>query len=167
MVYTAIDNNAIKVRIKLIIDKDLKLVDKDNPDDKLREVKVGAPPNNDYKDLHHPALIITNSERWMEQKKRGTVQARTKSSVTVIVRYDLVLTVHKDESKDAEKEVDRLTKLIEERLYQFDNLQNPTDGTDPLCQEILLENFRRIPQFTGQEIDGFRASLVVTIYPHD
>lgn len=167
MVYTAIDNNTVKVRVKAIIDTDTLLVDKDNPEDKLREVLVGAPPNNEYKDLHHPALVITNSERWMEEQRRGPVIARVKTSVTATVRYDLILTVHKEESHDAEKEVDRLFKLIEERLYKFDNLQNPVGGTDPLCNSLILETIRRIPQFIGQEIDGFKATLAVEILPQD
>lgn len=167
MVYTAIDNNANKVRIKAIIDTEINLVDKDNPKDKLREVRVGAPPNNDYKDLHHPALTITNSERWMEEQRRGPVKDRIKSSVTITVRYDLILTVHKEVSESAEKEVDRLFKLIEERLYKFDNLQKPTDGTDPLCNSLILETTRRIPQFVGQEIDGFKSTLTVEILTHD
>ena len=167
MPYSAIDNNAIKVRVKKIIDTEILLVDKDNPKDKLRTVLVGTPPNNDFKDQIHPALVITNSERWMEESHRGVEINRTMTSIGTIVRYDLILTVQKDDSIDAEKEVDRLFKLIEERLYQFTNLQNPTGGTDPLCNSILLETTRRIPQLQGQEIDGFRSTLKVTIYPHD
>ena len=167
MPFTAIDNNAIKVRIKKIIDTEIKLVDPTNTKDKLRTVLVGTPPNNDFKDQTHPALVITNSERWMEEKHRGTEQNRTMSSVSTIVRYDLVLTVHKEDSPDAEKEVDRLFKLIEERLYAFTNLQDPTGGTDPLCNSILLETTRRIPQLQGQEIDGFKSTLLVEILPHD
>lgn len=168
MVYTAIDNNAVKVRIKLIIDSTTTLVDKDNPKKTLlREVTVGAPPNNEYKDLHHPALVITNSERWMEEQRRGPVIARAKTSVSTVVRYDLILTVHEEESRDAEKKVDNLFKLIEEQLYKFDNLQNPTGGVDPLCNSLILETTRRIPQFVGQEIDGFKATLAVEILPND
>ena len=167
MPYTAIDNNAIKVRVKKIIDTEIKLVDTANPKDKLRTVLVGTPPNNNFKDLNHPALVITNSERWMEEEHRGPEKDRAITSISTIVRYDLILTVQKDDSIDAEKEVDRLFKLIEERLYQFTNLQKPADGLDPLCNSILLETTRRIPQLQGQEIDGFRSTLKVTIYPHD
>ena len=162
MVYTAIDNNAVKVRIKKIIDATTTLVDKDNPKGKLREVRVGAPPNNDYKDLHHPALVITNSERWMEESHRGH------AGVTTMVRYDIILIVHQEVSESAEKEVDRFFKLIEEQLYKFDHLDDPaTPGTDPQAREFILETTRRIPQFIGQEIDGFKSTMTVEILPHD
>lgn len=167
MPYTAIDNNEIKVRIKKIIDTEILLVDKKKPKTTIRTVLVGTPPNNNFKDLNHPALVITNSERWMEEKHRGEEANRTMSSVSTIVRYDLVLTVHKEDSIDAEKDVDKFFKLIEERLYQFTSLQDPTDGTDPLCNSILLETTRRIPQLQGQEIDGFKSTLTVEILPHD
>lgn len=168
MVYTAIDNNAVKVRIKLIIDSTTTLVNKTTPSKSLlRQVRVGAPPNNEYKDLNHPALVITNAERWMEEQRRGPVIARAKSSVSTVVRYDIILVVHKEVSESAEKEVDRLFKLIEEQLYKFDNLQKPVDGTDPLCNSLILETTRRIPQFVGQEIDGFKATLSVEILPND
>ncbi len=167
MVYTALDNNATKVRIKAIIDADTTLVDENNPKNKLRDVIVGVPPGDDYNDLNHPALVITNAERWMEEKIRGPVIARVISSVDVIVRYDLILTVHKDQSNEAEKEVDRLFKLLEEALYKFANLQNPVDGTDPLCDSIVFTTTQRIPQFKGQEIDGFKTTMTVTIKSHD
>ena len=167
MPFTAIDNNANKVRIKAIIDKDTTLVDKANPAGKLRQVMVGTPPGDDYNDLNHPALVITNSDRWMEEKIRGPVIGRKISSIDVIVRYDLILTVHKDQSNEAEKEVDRFFKLLEEGLYKFANLQNPVGGTDPLCDSIEFTVTQRIPQFKGQEIDGFKTTMTVTIKTHD
>jgi len=167
LVFTAIDNNKNKVRIKKIIDLDTALVDKDNPDGKLRSVLVGTPPNRDYKDQHHPALVITNSERWMEERNRGPVITNKKSSVAVTVRYDFILTVHMDDANAAEKEVDRLWPLIEQRMYDFATLRLPPGLTDPLCKDILFTPIRRIPQMEGQEIDGFRATLEVLIDPHD
>lgn len=168
MVYTAIDNNAVKIRIKEIIDATTTLVDKAAPSKSLlRLVQVGAPHNNNYEDLTHPALVITNAERWMEEQRRGPVIGRAKTSISTVVRYDLILTVHEEESQDAEKKADSFFKLIEEQLYKFDNLQKPSDGTDPLSNSLLLETIRRIPQFVGQEIDGFKATLAVEILPND
>lgn len=165
MTIVAIDNQAIKVRIKDIIEADADLVDPDKKDKtKLRTVLVGTPPNKDYKDLTHPALVITNAERWMEEKNRGPIIANVKTSVAAIVRYELILTVQADDSNAAEKDVDRLWKLIEERMYDFTTLRT-TGNLDPLCKDILFEIVRRIPQMEGQEIDGFRATLKVEIDP--
>lgn len=166
MTIVAIDNNKIKVRIKDILEADAAFFDKNNPKGKVREVIVGTPPNKNYKDLHHPALVITNSERWMEEQNRGPVIANKKSSVATIVRYDLILTVHNEDSNAAEKELDRLWPLLEQRLYDFSTLETVALA-DPLCKDILFENTRRIPQYQGQEIDGFRATLKVIIDPHD
>ena len=162
MVFTAIDINAIKVRIKKIVDAEILLVDTAKPKGKLREVKVGAPPNNNYKDLTHASLRITNSERWMEELHRGH------AGITTILRVDLILTVHKEVSEAAEKEVDRFFQLLENQLYKFDQLDDPAaPGTDPLCHEFVLETTRRVPQFIGQEIDGFKTTMVIEIHPHD
>ena len=164
MTIVAIDHNAIKTRIKDIIEADTtNLFGADKA--KIRQVVVGTPPNKDYKDLNHPAIVITNSERWMEESNRGPVISNSKSSVRTIVRYDLILVVHTDDAPEAEKEVDRLFKLLEQRLYDFATLRN-TGGTDPLCKDILFEIIRRIPQMQGQEIDGFIATLRVEIDPN-
>lgn len=164
MTIVAIDHNAIKTRIKDIIEAET--TNLFGPDKKkIREVVVGTPPNKDYKDLNHPAIVITNSERWMEERPRGPVISNQKSSVAATVRYDIILTVHMDDSNEAEKEVDRLWKLLEERLYDFSTLRK-TDNTDPLCKDILFETVRRIPQMQGQEIDGFRATLSITVDPN-
>lgn len=167
MVFTAIDHNKIKVRIKAIIDLDTVLVDDDSPKGKIRQVLVGTPPNKDYKDLTHPAIVITNSERWMEEQNRGPVVANKKTSVATTVRYDIILVVHNEDSNAAEKELDKFWPLLEQRLYDFATLRLPPGDTDPLCKDILFENTRRIPQYQGQEIDGFRATLKVIIDPHD
>jgi len=124
MTIVAIDHQKIKKRIKAIIDGDILLVDVNNPKDKIRQVLVGTPPNKDYKDLHHPAIVITNSERWMEEKNRGPVVANQKTSVATTVRYDIILTVHMDDSNAAEAEVDRFWKLLEQRLYDFSTLRD-------------------------------------------
>lgn len=166
MTIVAVDPNKLKTRIKSIIDGDIKLVDSTKPKDKIRTVLVGTPPNKEYKDLHHPAIVITNSERWMEEKNRGPVIDNKKSSVAVTIRFDIILVVHMEDSNAAEKEVDRFWPLLEQRLYDFATLRN-IDGTDPLCKDILLENTRRIPQMQGQELDGFTATLTVIIDPHD
>lgn len=167
MAIVAIDNNKIKTRIKNILEVAGSFFDKDSPKGKVRQILVGTPPNKDYKDLTHPALVITNSERWMEETNRGPVVANKKTSVATTVRYDLILTVQMEDSNAAEKEVDRLWILLEQRLYDFATLRKPSDDTDPLCKDILFTPIRRIPQFQGQEIDGFRATLEVLIDPHD
>lgn len=167
MVFAAIDNNKIKVRIKAIIDLDTALVDDTAPKGKIREVLVGTPPNKDYKDLTHPAIVITNSERWMEEQNRGPVITNKKTSVATTVRYDIILVVHNEDSNAAEKELDKFWPLLEQRLYDFATLRLPPGLTDPLCKDILFENVRRIPQYQGQEIDGFRATLKIIIDPHD
>lgn len=161
MVFTAIDIDKVKVRIKEIIDADILLVDKEKPKGKLRTVKVGAPPNNDYKDQTHPALRITNAERLMEEVHRGH------AGITTKLRIELILTVHEDVSEKAEKESDRFFKLLEEQLYKFAHLEKPSDSTDPLCKEFVLETTRRVPQSVGQEIDGFKATMAIEIHPHD
>ena len=167
MVFTAIDHNLFKTRIKAIIDGDIKLVDKDNPSKSLlRQVIVGTPPNKDYANLSHPALVITNSERWMEEKHRGPDSAAgARSSVETVIRYDCILTVQMDNSNEAEKEVDRFWKLFEERMYQFVTLELPAGGS-PLCKDIIFEVIRRIPQLEGQEIDGFIATLTILVDPN-
>lgn len=167
MAIVAIDHNKNKVRIKDILEADSNFFDKTAPEGKVRQIIVGTPPNKDYKDLHHPALIITNSERWMEEQNRGPVVANKKTSVATTVRYDIILTTQNEDSNAAEKELDRLWPLLEQRLYDFATLRKASDGTDPLCKDILFENTRRIPQYQGQEIDGFRATLKVLIDPHD
>jgi len=167
MVFAAILPNTIKTRIKDIIDADTALVDKTDPKNKIRQVLVGTPPNKEYKDLTHPAIVITNSERWMEEKNRGPVVANKKTSVATTIRFDIILVVHMEDSNAAEKEVDRFWPLLEQRLYDFATLRKASDGTDPLCKDILIENVRRIPQMQGQELDGFTATLTVMIDPHD
>lgn len=164
MTIVAVDNNKIKTRIKDVLEGDSTLFGKDKS--KIREIVVGTPPNKDYNDLSHPALVVTNSERWMEESNRGPVIDNEKTSVRATVRYDIILTVHMDDSNAAEKEIDRLWILFEQRLYKFATLRK-IDGTDPLCKDILIEYVRRFPQMQGQEIDGFRATLAVLLDPSE
>jgi len=164
MTIVSIDNQKIKKRVKAIIEDDTTLFGKDAA--KIRQVIVGTPPNQEYRDLHHPAIVITNSERWMEEENRGPVVNNQKTSVKAIARYDIILTVQMEDSNKAEAEIDRLWILFEQQLYKFATLRNPTGGLDPLCEDILLENTRRIPQFQGSEIDGFKSTLKVLINPN-
>ena len=73
MVFAAIDSNDFKVRIKAIMENDTAFFDAANPKGKVRQVLVGTPPGKDYNDLTHPAVVITDNERWMEtvQKFKG------------------------------------------------------------------------------------------------
>lgn len=165
MTIVAIDSNDFKVRIKAILEADTAFFDKDNPEGKVREVLVGTPPNKDYKDLHHPAIVITDNERWMEEKHRGPDEGTVRTSIETILRFDLTLTVHNDDAPAAEKEYNRLRKILQETLYDHITLEAPGGGS-PLCKDILFEYTRRIPQMQGQEIDGFTATLKVLVDPN-
>ncbi len=156
------DSNLTKTRIKAILDADPLLVGKTK--DFIRTVLVGTPPNKDYADLNHPAIVITNAERWMEEKHRGPDVGTVRSSVALTARYDIILVVQMDDYNEAEKEVDRFWVLLEKRLYDFITLELPTGGS-PLCKDIIFERTRRIPQLEGQEIDGFIATLTVLVDP--
>lgn len=164
MAIVAIDHQKIKKRIKAIIEAEPLLFAKTKTT--IREVLVGTPPNKDYKDLSHPAMVITNSERWMEEENRGPVISNQKTSIKATVRYDIILVVHSEDAPEAEALSDALWILFEQQLYKFATLREPTGLTDPLCKDILLENTRRIPQLQGSEIDGFRSTLKVLIDPN-
>lgn len=166
MVFVAIDHNKFKTRIKEIIEGTTTLFDVANPSKSLlRQVIVGTPPNKDYHDLNHPALVITNSERWMEERHRGPDVANARSSVQTTIRYDILLLVQMDDSNEAEKEVDRFWKAFEERMYNFLTLEQVAGG-DPLCKDIIFEKTRRIPQLEGQEIDGFISTIQILVDPN-
>lgn len=167
MTIISIDNNKIKTRIKDILEADPLFFNAANPKGLVRQIVVGTPPNKDYTDLNHPALVITNAERWMDESNRGVIVANQKTSVAAVVRYDIILTVHNEDSNAAEKEVDRFWPLLEQRIYDFTTLRKASDDTDPLCKDLIFENIRRIPQLEGQEIDGFKATLKLIIDPHD
>lgn len=165
MTIVSIDSNDFKVRIKNILEADAIFFDAANPKGKVREILVGTPPNKDYKDLHHPALVITDNERWMEEKHRGPDNGTVRTSVETILRYDIILVVQNEDAPAAEKEYNRLWKLLEQSLYDHITLEAPGGG-DPLCKDILFEFARRIPQMQGQEIDGFKATLKVLVDPN-
>jgi len=165
MTIIAIDSNNFKVRIKALLEADTAFFDAANPKGKVREVRVGTPPNKDYKDLHHPAVVITDNERWMEEKHRGPDSGTVRTSVETTIRFDIVLVVQNEDAPAAEKEYNRLWKVLEETLYDHITLE-AVGGGSPLCKDILFEHTRRIPQMQGQEIDGFIGTLKVLVDPN-
>lgn len=165
MTIVAIDSNDHKVRIKAILEADSAFFDKTAPKGKVRQVLVGTPPNKDYNDLSHPAVVITDNERWMEEKHRGPDSGTVRTSVETTLRYDIILTVQNEDAPAAEKEYNRLWKILEETLYDHITLEQPGGG-DPLCKDLIFEVTRRMPQYQGMEIDGFRAVLKVLVDPN-
>lgn len=129
---TEIDHQAIKTRIKDIIEADEDLFDKKGEDGKLVEVFVGRPFSNSLSAHSTPFCFITNDDLMEQDRATGSIESNAATISNHIIRYQVVLVDDGTDGQDAEKLLDNLQKKLKERLKSNITLVKPSDSSDPL-----------------------------------
>lgn len=148
---TEIDHNAIKTRIKTILESNSSLYDPSNTDgNRLIAIELGFPFNNDTVPQLLPSAFVYLSSEAITRS--GIVQTNVHKALEHDVNYNIVFVVAESDSKTTETQLDAFQKLILETLEANAQLDLNTDPKVDTSTPQRIDTLRQ--DFNGQVVQG-------------
>ena len=151
---TELDHDAIKTRIKSIIESNSSLFDATGASGKVRQVNVGHPDHKNGLDDVFPAIYITNANPLERVKIAGTMTGSSESLPPLLhtFRYRIVIQEKTKGSRATEKALDDFQKLLLETLEADHKLKDGGSAIVDSSQPEMVEVFRA--DFNGKPVQG-------------
>jgi len=139
---TEVDHQAIKVRIKEILQANAGLYDSTGREGKLVDVFVGRPYMNNLQAHPTPYAFIANDDNLEEQEASGVVEGNVTTATRHTCHYIIVIVDIAQDGREVEKKLDNLQKLLLQVLKAKFELRKPVGGTDPKCNYSFPDRIR-------------------------
>ena len=139
---TEVDHQAIKIRIKGILQANGDLYDSTGREGKLVDIFVGRPYSNNIQAHPTPYAFIANDDNLEEQEASGVVEGNVTTATKHTCHYIIVIVDIAQDGREVEKKLDNLQKLLLQVLKAKFELRKPVGSTDPLCNYSFPERVR-------------------------
>lgn len=163
---TGFDNQAIKTRIKEIIEADKDLYDPKGVDGKIATVYIGFPKNKNINAISPtPYCVITNHVSLLKIDPYSQVVNNSWKSKKNFLKLLLIVVDRQDSGETVEKSLDGIMQKLINRLDCFVDLRKPSDGTDAKAKQSICTEVSAMSagQYQGKATDGFAVTFEVLV----
>jgi len=162
---TGFDNQAIKTRIKEIIEADKDLYDSKGVDGKIATVYIGFPKNKNINAIAPtPYCVITNHVDLLKVEPYAQVVNNQWTSKKNWIKL-LIIVVDRQESGElVEKSLDSILQKLISTLDKNVSLRK-SDGTDAKAKQSVCARVDAMSagQYQGKATDGFAATFEILV----
>ena len=159
---TELDHDAIKNKIKDILEGNATLYDATGALGKVRQINVGHPDHKNGLEDVFPSIYVTNSNPLDRIKIAGSI-TRSSESLSPLLhtfRYKIVLQEKTKGSRTTEQSLDDFQKLLLESLEEDHQLKNGGSAVVDSSRPESVETFKN--DLNGKSVQGRIITYLLT-----